>query len=78
MMKIRWTAEGARSITIRNNNYQKATISIYCIMKRSLMLTAIVAIATLLSMNAMAEPDPDFHIYLCFGQSNMEGQAAMV
>ena len=46
-------------------------------MKRSLMLTALVAVATLLSMNAMAEPDPDFHIYLCFGQSNMEGQAAI-
>ncbi|ORX61224.1 acetylxylan esterase, partial [Piromyces finnis] len=24
-----------------------------------------------------AEPDPDFHIYLAFGQSNMEGQAAV-
>ena len=46
-------------------------------MKRSLMLTALVAVATLLSMNAMAEPDPDFHIYLCFGQSNMEGQAVI-
>ena len=23
----------------------------------------------------MAQPDPNFHIYLCFGQSNMEGQA---
>jgi hypothetical protein len=22
---------------------------------------------------AFAQPDPDFHIYLCFGQSNMEG-----
>lgn len=24
---------------------------------------------------AMADPDPNFHIYLCFGQSNMEGAA---
>jgi hypothetical protein len=23
--------------------------------------------------NAFAQPDPNFHIYLCFGQSNMEG-----
>ena len=46
MMKIRWTAEGIRSITTRNNNYQKATLTIYCIMKRSLMLTALVAVAT--------------------------------
>jgi hypothetical protein len=23
------------------------------------------------------DPDPDFHIYLCFGQSNMEGNAAI-
>src|SRR6185369_15978283 len=22
---------------------------------------------------ALADPDPNFHIYLCFGQSNMEG-----
>ena len=22
-------------------------------------------------------PDPNFHIYLCFGQSNMEGNAAI-
>ena len=28
----------------------------------------------LVSMNALAQ-DPDFHIYLCFGQSNMEGNA---
>jgi hypothetical protein len=25
--------------------------------------------------NAFAQPDPNFHIYLCFGQSNMEGGA---
>ncbi len=25
-------------------------------------------------MSVSAEPDPNFHIYLCFGQSNMEGQ----
>ena len=26
-------------------------------------------------LNANAQPDPNFHIYLCFGQSNMEGNA---
>lgn len=26
---------------------------------------------------AQSEPDPNFHIYLCFGQSNMEGNAAI-
>ena len=31
-------------------------------------------LATCLS-GAKAEADPDFYIYLCFGQSNMEGQA---
>lgn len=25
-----------------------------------------------------SQPDPNFHIYLCFGQSNMEGNAAIV
>ena len=24
-----------------------------------------------------ADPDPNFHIYLCFGQSNMEGNASV-
>ena len=39
-------------------------------MKR-LILTAI-ALLSALAINAQ---DPDFHIYLCFGQSNMEGNA---
>ncbi|MBO4804417.1 MAG: hypothetical protein J5554_00075, partial [Paludibacteraceae bacterium] len=34
------------------------------------------ALAMLLGsiVNSYADPDPNFHIYLCFGQSNMEGQ----
>ena len=34
------------------------------------------ALAMLLGsiVNSYAAPDPNFHIYLCFGQSNMEGQ----
>ena len=31
-------------------------------------------IAALAAFAAQAQ-DPDFHIYLCFGQSNMEGNA---
>ena len=27
------------------------------------------------TMAVMAQPDPNFYVYLCFGQSNMEGQA---
>ena len=27
------------------------------------------------TLAAMAQPDPKFYVYLCFGQSNMEGQA---
>ena len=27
----------------------------------------------LASISSFAAPDPNFHIYLCFGQSNMEG-----
>lgn len=42
-------------------------------MKRNLMLTALIAVMTLLSTNAWAEVDPNFYIYLCIGQSNMEG-----
>lgn len=31
----------------------------------------------LLSANTYAEPDPDFYVYLCFGQSNMESGGRM-
>jgi len=39
-------------------------------MKR--ILTSVVAVLAALAVQAQ---DPDFHIYLCFGQSNMEGNA---
>jgi hypothetical protein len=26
------------------------------------------------TLRASADPDPNFHIYLCFGQSNMESR----
>lgn len=29
-------------------------------------------------VSAQSHPDPNFHIYLCFGQSNMEGNAPVV
>ncbi len=38
------------------------------------ILSAVTACASLFSM---AQSDPDFHIYLCLGQSNMEGNAAI-
>ena len=31
-------------------------------------------LAALMAVSAHAAPDPNFHIYLAFGQSNMEGQ----
>jgi hypothetical protein len=39
----------------------------------------IFALAAILSFgtSASADPDPDFHIYLCFGQSNMESGGRM-
>ena len=40
--------------------------------KKSL-LTGIMLLTSF--VGAQAEPDPNFHIYLCFGQSNMEGNA---
>lgn len=33
------------------------------------------ALATIFSSAAFSAPDPNFHIYIAFGQSNMEGQA---
>ncbi|MDE5584785.1 MAG: sialate O-acetylesterase, partial [Muribaculaceae bacterium] len=38
---------------------------------KTLLLTA----ATLLSTLTLSAQDPNFHIYLCLGQSNMEGNA---
>lgn len=38
------------------------------------MILGMAAGAIALGMNA-ANPDPNFHIYLCYGQSNMEGNA---
>lgn len=32
-------------------------------------------IAALLAFQSFGQSDPDFHIYICFGQSNMEGMA---
>ena len=41
-------------------------------MKQFLLITMMLLGAV---MNAKAEVDPDFYIYICFGQSNMEGNA---
>lgn len=40
---------------------------------RVVVLTALLLVAT----KVFAQPDPNFHIYLCFGQSNMEGQGTI-
>lgn len=44
-----------------------------CIKKRY----GLTALTALMSMAAMAAPDPNFHVYLMVGQSNMEGAAAV-
>ena len=43
-------------------------------MLHRLSITLLTALACMLGLKAQ-EPDPNFHIYLCFGQSNMEGNA---
>ncbi len=45
-------------------------------MKTQWVLSSLAA-AFLLASGAAAAPDPDFHIYLCFGQSNMESGGKM-
>lgn len=45
-------------------------------MLRKLSLTMAMLIACLMGVKAQT-PDPNFHIYLCFGQSNMEGNASI-
>ncbi len=41
--------------------------------KRSFVFILMIAVSNILSFETHAQ-DPNFHIYLCFGQSNMEGQ----
>ncbi len=41
-------------------------------MKKLFLLFALIAVST---TSMKAEVDPNFYVYLCFGQSNMEGQA---
>lgn len=36
---------------------------------------AILTFLSMMSVNSFASPDPNFYIFLCFGQSNMEGNA---
>ena len=43
-------------------------------MKNKIIIFFIGVLFTLRSVVSFAAPDPNFHIYLCFGQSNMEGQ----
>lgn len=42
-----------------------------------LKLAMCILILASASKNVMADPDPNFHIYLMFGQSNMEGMGAI-
>jgi len=44
--------------------------------KSSIFIPLLVLLASL-SINSVAAPDPNFHIYLMFGQSNMEGMGTI-
>ena len=46
-------------------------------MTKKIFLAVLATALSLFSMNARAEADPNFYIYLCIGQSNMEGQGMM-
>ena len=41
------------------------------------LIMCLLAAFLLFAANASADPDPNFHIYLCFGQSNMESGGQM-
>ena len=46
-------------------------------MKKMSLLGPLFGLALMATASAFAEPDPNFHIYLAFGQSNMEGQGTI-
>ena len=46
-------------------------------MKKMSLMGPLFGLALLATASAFAAPDPNFHIYLAFGQSNMEGQGTI-
>ena len=46
-------------------------------MKKFNLMGPLFALALTATVSAYADPDPNFHIYLAFGQSNMEGQGTI-
>ena len=46
-------------------------------MKKMSLMGPLFGLALMATASAFAEPDPNFHIYLAFGQSNMEGQGTI-
>ena len=46
-------------------------------MKKMNLLGPLFGLALMAAASVYAEPDPNFHIYLAFGQSNMEGQGTI-
>ena len=46
-------------------------------MKKVNLLGSLFGFAFMAAASVYADPDPNFHIYLAFGQSNMEGQGTI-
>ena len=46
-------------------------------MTKNVIFAVLATALSLFSTNAKAEADPNFYIYLCIGQSNMEGQGTI-
>ena len=46
-------------------------------MKKANLLAPLFGLALMATASVYADPDPNFHIYLAFGQSNMEGQGTI-
>lgn len=44
-------------------------------MKRLLLALSLACVTCVAMAQGTGKPDPNFYIYLCFGQSNMEGNA---
>ena len=44
-------------------------------MKKLLLALSLACVTCVAMAQGTGKPDPNFYIYLCFGQSNMEGNA---
>ncbi len=71
-----YDVESMKTVSVKDLNYQTSYLARYI----TAFNKQVDNLANTVNSGSMTQPtefDPNFHIYLCFGQSNMEGNAAI-